>query len=242
MASSLLYALVSLEMEFPMRLFIVLFLFTACDQRRHGDPSPKGDNVMPYCEDVETVLAQDEVSPIGISMDDFLDNVALNYTKSIVWEDGTEGCLSGAINADMSTIRFVESTAVYPEAPSGSAAPSISVECPDHIAFEGYLALMTPDGLLDEELYVTFVISEDTLLDEGAPINATYSAEIDGFDGSFTPAGDFDSMTVSGEVGSVYSGEISVMTTEADGNTALAMREVLAEWGKEADSECDGFE
>lgn len=227
-----------------MRLFIVLFSLAACDQRRGGDPSPKGDNVMPYCEDVETVLAQDELSPLGISMNDFLDSIALNYTKSIVWEDGSEDCLSGAINPDMSTIRFVESTAVYPEAASGSgtAAPSISVECPDHIAFEGYLALGTPDGLLDEELYVTFVIGEDTLLDDGAPINATYSAEVDGFDGSFAPAGDFDSMTVSGEVGSVYSGEISVIHTEIHGNTALATREVLAEWGGEADTECDGFE
>ena len=225
-----------------MRLFIVLFSLAACGQNHNNDPSQDSDNYMPYCEDVETVLAQDELSPIGISMDDFLNNVALNYTKSIVWEDGTEDCLSGAIGPEMSTIRFVESTAVYPEAPPGVAVPLIAVECPDHIAFEGYLDLVTPDGKLNEELYVTFVISEDALLDDGGPINATYSAELEGFDGSFAPSDDYDSITVSGEVGSVYSGEISVIFTETNGNTALATREVLAEWGGEADSECNGFE
>ena len=229
-------------MEFPMHLLIALLTLAACGQKQKNDPSNDSDNYMPYCEDVETVLTQGEVSPIGISMDDFLDNVALNYTKNIAWEDGTEDCLSGAISPELSTIRFVESTEVYPEAPPGVAVPSIAVVCPDYIAFEGYLDLVTPDGKLNEELYVTFVISEDALLDDSAPINAIYSAELEGFDGSFAPGGDFDSITVSGEVGSVYSGEISVIVTERDGNIALATREVLAEWGEDADSECTGFE
>ena len=231
-----------------MRLFIILFSLAACGQKQNnGDPQDTGDsqdteNYMPYCENVETALTQDEVSPIGISMDDFLNGIALNYTKTLVWEDGTESCLSGAIEPDTSTIRFVESTEVYPEAPPGVAVPMIAVDCPDYVAFDGYLDLVTPDGTLDEELYVTFVISEDTLLDESAPINATYSTEIDGFNGSFEPDGDFDAITVSGEVGSVYSGEISTMTTESDGNVVLAMLEVLAEWGGDPDPECPGFE
>ena len=150
--------------------------------------------------------------------------------------------ISGTIEPDLSTIRFVESTPVYPEAPSGVAVPSIAVECPDYITFDGYLDLVTPDGILDEELYISFVISEDTLLDENAPINATYTTEIESFNGSFSPAGQFDGITLSGEVGSIYSGEISVLTTESDGNITLAMIEVLAEWGGDPDPECPSFE
>lgn len=225
-----------------MRKYIIFLSLVACDKKQLDGDSQDTESYMPYCKNIETMLTQDEVSPIGISMDDFLSNVALNYTKALLWDDGTESCLSGTIEPDLSTIRFVESTPVYPEAPSGVAVPSIAVECPDYITFDGYLDLVTPDGILDEELYISFVISEDTLLDENSPINATYTTEIESFNGSFSPAGQFDGITLSGEVGSIYSGEISVLTTESDGNITLAMIEVLAEWGGDPDPECPSFE
>ena len=115
-------------------------------------------------------------------------------------------------------------------APFGVSVPSIAVVCLVHIAFERSYDLVTPDGRLDEELYGIFVISEGMLLDDSVPINAGYSSELDGFDGSFALDGDFDRITASEEVGSVYSGEFSVIITETDGNTALATRKVLAVW------------
>ena len=232
-----------------MRTLCLFLVLTACGEKQtepeseeQNDNNQSTESYMPYCEEVETFLTQDELSPLGISIDDFMDNVALNYTKTIIWEDGVEMCLSGSIGPDMSTIRFVESTEVYPEAPAGVDVPAIAVYCPDYLAVDGYINLLTPDGMLDEEYFVSFVISEETLWDDEAPINATYSFEVEEFTGHFTPEGAFDSITVSGEVGTVFTGRLNMMTSGTDGEIAWAGNETLAEWGEDAASDCPEFE
>ena len=110
---------------------------------------------MPYCEDTETPITIDEVTAMGISGQDLMDNLALNYTTTVSFADGTVACLSGAISPDTTTFRFVESVPVYPEAPAGAAVPSIAVECSNYIAVDGTYSIASEGGALDEEAAAT---------------------------------------------------------------------------------------
>ena len=57
-----------------MWLLIVLF-FMMPVVKKTNDNSQDSKIICPHSEGIETILTLDEDSPIGISMDDFLDNV-----------------------------------------------------------------------------------------------------------------------------------------------------------------------
>ena len=214
------------------------------DSEEKIDDSQDTGNYMPYCSDVETPLALDEVSQLGISGEDFMNNLATNYTTTVRFSDDTETCLSGSVSPDTATFRFVESTAVYPEAPPGTAVPAIAVECSNYIAVDGYYSLLSEDGVLDEEVWVTFTISEESLLDSTESINAEFTVEVETFSGSIevTSEEEISSLNIQGKVGSDFSGSVTMLTTGGDGDIAWASIETLAEWTGEMAPDCDGFE
>jgi len=227
-----------------MPIFSLFLSLLACDKSQSNN-TDENESYMPYCAETETALERDEMSPIGVSMDMVLDQLAMNYSKNLVWADGEESCLSGAVSPDESTIRFVESTEVYPEAPPDAMVPAIAVDCPDYIAMDGLVSIMTHDGLLDEELQVTFTVSEEDVLDTADMVNAKYSIDIDAFNGTYAPSADdeISSITISGEVGGVFSGSISMVTTnESDSGIVMANIVDIASWSEAADPECPGFE
>ena len=155
-------------------MIYTLFLsLIGCTQDNEG-------SVMPYCEELETSVEADEVTPLGISISDITNEFALNYTSEIVWSDGTSSCLNSAISPDLESARYVESTAVYPEAKMGAAVPAIAVECYNYIAVDALLSFSSDDGLLEEELTVTITFDELQSA-TGDLSGAQFYVEVDGF-------------------------------------------------------------
>ena len=199
---------------------------------------------MPYCSDSETPLALDEVSALGISGADFMSNLATNYTTTVQFNDGAETCLSGAVSPDTDTFRFVESTAVYPEAPPGTAVPAIAVDCPNYIAVDGTYSLSSEGGELNEEVSVIFTISEEQILDSTESFSAKFYVEVEAFDGTLeaTSEDEIESLSIQGEVGNTFSGSVNMLTTGTSGEMVLASIETLAEWTGETAEDCEGVE
>ena len=122
--------------------------------------------------------------------------------------------------------------------------PAIAVECSNYIAVDGYYSLLSDDGALDEEVWVTFTISEESLLESPESINAEFTVEVEAFNGSIevTSEEEISSLNIQGKVGSDFSGSVTILTTGGDGDIAWANIETLAEWTGEMAPDCDDFE
>ena len=226
---------------FNFALFVTLF---ACSNTEDQNDDLDNTGYMPYCEEVESPLELEEESPLGISGQDFMNSLALNYTTEVEFTAGSQSCLSGSLSPDTSTFRYVESTPVYPEAPEGEAVPAIAVDCPNYIAFEGTYTIVSEGGELDEELLTTFTISEYDLVSTEEPLSAKFFAEVESFNGSIEAVSEdeINKLIIQGEVGATFSGQVIMQTTSSDGDIVLAYNETLAEWTYGEITECDGFE
>jgi hypothetical protein len=150
-----------------------LLLTIGCDETLTSD-APQ----MPYCEDVESSITADEETDIGLTGNDLTDAVPESADGVVEWSGGSIGELNWGFSADSETLRYIESTQVYPE-PDNSNAPMIDIAmvCQSSIAIDGTLTLQSNDGQLNEAIPVTL-----SLYDNNLAIN--FFADIDALDGS----------------------------------------------------------
>ena len=132
----------------------------ACDD----EPSEEGEDPipsssMPYCEDVETAMSADDVGSFGVSGADFLAQIPANAIGEAAFEGADASDLEVEITVDADSLRFVESTEVYPE--TDGPVPAIAVMCADRIEVNAQMALVTADGQLAETIDLVAVLVRD---------------------------------------------------------------------------------
>ncbi len=111
----------------------------------------------PYCAETATVVALDEVTPLGRSAADILAGIPASEQTSFEYADAPESALDLGFTAG-SEARFVDSEAVYPE---GGEQIDIAVICEDRIEIDGVLAFSTADGVFAETLDVVLTSSAE---------------------------------------------------------------------------------
>lgn len=105
-----------------------------------------------YCEDTATVLAMDEVSELGFSGNDVLDN--LEGERSTVMrylESGTDTGLTMDVRYDGGEVRFVESVAVYPDHDGIGNTMEAAIDCQDRLEIDVAVTFASGDGVFDED-------------------------------------------------------------------------------------------
>ncbi|MFT4977171.1 MAG: hypothetical protein ACI8S6_003076 [Myxococcota bacterium] len=155
-----------------MRHFLFLLALVACDEVTVTD---EPNDAWPYCEDVEFTITVADETALGITGGDLIDAASLSAEGSASWSGGGSSGLLMGFSLDEASLRFVESTEVYPEPEPGQDVPSIAVECPDYVAVDGILSLHTEDGQLDEAITITLAIDEHSVAD----LRAGFFAELD---------------------------------------------------------------
>jgi hypothetical protein len=186
-----------------------------------------GGNAMPYCEEVEMSLEAAEESPLGISPADLIELLENDYTQAVTWEDGTTACLEATLDIDESSVRFVESSEVYPVPENGGPVPAIAVDCPDFLAVDAVVSLTSSDGKLAETLETVLVLDEYS-----EDLGIRFYNDIEEIEGSLDISSEDEifGIGISGLITESFSGELSMQTTKAMGEMVLAENHVLASW------------
>lgn len=132
-----------------------LLALAACETT----PLPGGGDDGPHCEETASVVALDEVTPLGTSAEEILAGLTLSEETSIQYERADYGYA----NLEFAFVpgaeaRFVDSEAVFPE---GGAHSDVDPLCYDRIEIDGVVTLESADGRFVEALGVTFRSGED---------------------------------------------------------------------------------
>lgn len=213
-------------------MFTLFLSLIACSEKSIEEASG-----MPYCEEVETPLAIDEVSALGISMSEFTDALPEVYTVITV---DSEECLSASVAIDADSVRYVQATVVTPE--SDGPVPSIHVECPDYLAVDASLSIANDDASISEQHAITLELSEQQLSEDG-PMIASYRDDIDAPDSLSIEGLEDATFSINGEIGAeTFSGAIDALTVEESGELALAMKEDVLRWSLSLEDECNAAE
>ena len=189
-----------------------------------------GGSAMPYCEDVESPLETDEESPLGVSPAVLFEMLESDYAQTVTWEDGTTACLETTLEVDESSIRFVESTEVYPVPENGGPVPTIAVDCPDFMAVDAVVTLTSTDGRLAESVETVLVLDEYS-----EDLGIRFYSDIEELEGTLDASSEDEimGMGVSGLISETFSGELSMQTTRPMGQMVWAENIVLATWDGE---------
>ncbi len=217
------------------RALPVLFLaLLACDETKEDIDN----DVWPYCEDAETQIAPEDETDIGVTGADLLDALPTSTTADMTWSGDISDSLTWGFSADTDTLRFVESTAVYPEPEEGQDVPSIGVECPNYVAVDGILNLQSDDGQLNEAVALTVSLDEYETAAAGFFVELDPDALGGTLDLSdYLDVGAYDDpvrLFLSGEItDSVLSGYLSAQGSGTDGDVAFAENITIASFGEE---------
>jgi hypothetical protein len=186
-------------------IFSAAALLTACPMkdRDYGDTGAEASDNMPYCEEEATALASaDEVTAIGVSGADLLGRLPPEGGAAGVarWANGAEASATTvSVAVDLATLSFIDAEAVYPD--DGGPTPAIGVECPDAVAVDAVVSIVSDDGLLNESWSVQL-----RMTDAAAGASFFTQLEADGFGGS-VEVGDFADLSRFDEVSASASGE-----------------------------------
>ena len=137
----------------------------ACDDA--DDDDDKGSNLGEGpggCIDTETVVAIDDMTPLGFTAADVLSLVGGDQSHELTWygdEFAGPGMGSSTANysldvANVGAIKFIESE------PDPDNMWKIDSGCEDHVTIETTLDFATEDGVLDETVSVTIYSSDGT--------------------------------------------------------------------------------
>ncbi len=196
-------------------------------QDEDDDTSSNDEDCWPYCDETSSSIAPTDETALGVAGSAVTDPLPSSAESDIVWATDAEGALAWGVAVGTETLRFVEAEAVYPTCDGGT--PAIGVDCPDYIAVDGSLSLVSSDGMLDASLPLTFSLDEYSV-SEGA---VSFSAAVEEADlgSGFSLADHVDigaydevSMRLNGSISA--SGELnatlSAQGTAEDGNVAWA--------------------
>jgi hypothetical protein len=191
------------------------------------DTSANDEDCWPYCDEISSSIAPTDDTALGVAGSAVTDPLPSSAESDIIWATDAEGALTWGVTVGTETLRYVEAEAVYPTCEGD--VPAIGVDCPDYIAVEGSLSLVSSDGMLDASLPLTFSLDEYAV-GEGA---VSFSAAVEEADlgSGFSLADHVDigaydevSMRLSGSISA--SGELnatlSAQGTADDGNVAWA--------------------
>jgi hypothetical protein len=180
----------------------------------------------PYCDEVETLLGLSDETGMGFTGGDLLAELPLDAVADVLWADGPISALEWGVTPTVGTLRYVESTEVYPE--TDGPSNSIGVYCPDYVAVDGILELVSDDGRLNESMPFAFMVTEENA--DAMVVEFSDELDPDGLNGSFDIADfanpdDYDTLRLflSGQIqGGELSGGVSGQGEGSDGNTAWA--------------------
>ena len=130
---------------------ILLSLVACTDTTFPGDEYP-------YCAETATLVAFDEVTPLGTSAADVLAGIPASEQASFAYTNGASASALDVAFTAGAEARFVDSEAVYPE---GGEQIDIAVICEDRIEIDGVLAFSTADGVFAEALDVVLTSSAE---------------------------------------------------------------------------------
>ncbi len=193
----------------------------------------------PYCEETATLVSLEELTELGFSGADLLALAEGSFEQTLTWtEDGSSTALTvDVVHAD-GEVRYVASTAVYPD--DGGTTIDIGVECEDYVEVDVTIDITTADGELAESLetsIASFYGTEVRARESLAPEDIQGSYEYTGMDPSEYDELDLDLSVELDEAG--CSGEMTVTTQgcddDCDGNecTCWASNDVVAIWPEE---------
>lgn len=200
-----------------------------------GCPQPANDEGA-YCKDTATVLTMDEVSELGFSGADVLDNVEGLHDSTLTWTlDGDTTELIMDVLYDGGEARFIVSEAVYPD--DGGMENDMEIICDDRVEIDVAVTLSTDDLVLDESWTVAL-----RALDATAASFLLYDLDPTDFTGTydfmaFDPA-EWDEVVTSISAGVNADGAFGTMDETAskvediDGpdSAATASLKNIAEW------------
>ena len=139
-------------------IIAVTLLSAACNVTDTGNPVDTGGEPSGNagsCEEVETVITPDELTPLGFSAADVLGVAGGRHTETLAWLQGGLATSSGGeptqveVNVDFDgSARFIESSPRQSLGGSGSAADFAI--CNDRVELDATLTVSTADGALDE--------------------------------------------------------------------------------------------
>jgi len=189
-----------------------------------------GNDYMPYCDQVPTDVALDEVTELGFAAQTLVDFAASPAPATFTWSDDTSTELSVSVTfAD--TARFVDEVAVYPEPPNGTAVPSIGVVCEDHVAIDADLVIQTADGRLDETLSLTFVGRSADQLEAYVPMDPDVLGGSLVFD-DFVSEPEYDARTMNLSITFDATGHRGTLDGSIQGGDDCDPGEVCAQWAE----------
>ena len=216
-------------------MFSVILSLFACSEKSLEEEEPASR--MPYCEEVETAFELSEVSPMGISMAEFTDQLAESYT--VITQGDEPECLLASLSLDSESVRYVESNVVTPE--GDGPVPTIAVECYDYLAIDASISVSSDSGI-SEQHDIELQVSELQAAEDG-PLIASFRSDIDAPQSLSLDGLEDATFSIYGEVGeSVFSGRIDALVVEESGSTVTAMHEELLSWAIPAGGECDSAE
>jgi len=195
----------------PTFLLAAAVVAVACNKDGNDSSDSADTYSMPYCEDTPATMAPADVSAFGLSGQDFLDSLPAQLDGTASFDDSVETDLQVLLSVDASSLRMVDSEAVYPT--SGVVA-TIDVICPDRVEVDAQVQLLTADGRLAETLDV--VLRTDDPAEMGAPLGQVY----------FSSDLDPDGLSGSLDLGSLY--DLSGYTEVSMGMHATLLDGVLA--------------
>ena len=85
-------------------MFSVILSLFACSRKKSLEEEEPASR-MPYCEEVETAFELSEVSPMGISIAGFTDQLAESYT--VITQGDEPECLLASLSLDSRSVRYV---------------------------------------------------------------------------------------------------------------------------------------
>jgi len=220
-----------------MRYTLPLVVLWACSGGGPDDPSSTDtdtDEVSgPHCEDTPTVVALDEVTPLGFAASELAAWAEGTHAETFVYAEGGSTPLTLAVTVGPEA-RYVTSVAVYPD---DGTQPAIGVECFDRVEVDLSVSLETDDGAFDEG-FDTTLQSMDGLsaewfatLDPGA-LGGSYDLddpEVDWSERKLFVQASFDAEGSSGSIAGQLSGQDDC---EGPDCAAWAMNVEVGHWGQ----------
>ncbi len=208
---------------------LLLPLAVACGKDDGEDNTDENVDGMPYCEDVASEMAPEDVSAFGLSGQAFLDSIPVEMVGAVDFADVGAVGLSVEFIVDASSLRSIASEAVYPE--TDGPVPDIAVICPARVEADAQIRVFSEDGRLAEQLEV--VLSSSDPAELGGPEGEVVffvDLDQDALEGSldladFADVGSYDevSLSLSGSLlDHELMGELAAMGERVDGNAASA--------------------
>ncbi len=219
----------------PAVFLVALLPFAAACGDKDGDTGSDDGLWMPYCESTETVLDAEDVSPLGFSAKDLLTAVGDEVLADLYWIDGGSTVLRLGL-APTGSVTFVDLEVAEPPDDAGAIA-DIGVVCDDYLAVGATMSLISDDGLLSDGFAVE--LTATTAASAGIAVRAE-RADFDNpeiFDPALGEEYDEEHVSIYGSVsaGGNSQGEIALITSGVDGETAWQSSTTVASW--EADGE-----